>query len=335
MSGKVVFHIGTHKTGTTTIQEFLRQNKPGLLERGVARVVDDVLLTKTGEQRAAHRIAEALSLAERSPDWETLTAGVAAAPRDLPLVVSSERIFRYLAAAKTPERRARVTDALRTVFGDDATFVLYVRNFGDYFNSLVSERIIATTEARPVAEIVASLFHLAEISAVTAHLRAVFGAGSVRLHAFDAAARGEGGLLGQFARSMGWAADGLVFPEARLHAMPPANVLAMKYRINGRGVDATLYPILRRQISKITALHRGGGPFRLIDDALVDRIVAECRARNPELETLDPGVLFSDKVKAKPYVNLDAPQDEPLFDSLLEFYQLSALGDAKRVRLFG
>ena len=298
-----------------------------------------MLLTQTGEQRAAHRIAEVLSLAERSPDWEALTVRVAALPRDLPLVISSERFFRYLSAAKTAERRTQFTDALRQVFGDEATFVLYVRNFGDYFNSLVSERIIATTEARPVAEIVAALRHYADISTVMAHLEAAFGSGSVQLQVFDLAIREEGGLLGQFARSLGWTdAAALVAPSRRLHSMPPASVLAMKYRINGLGIDDKIYPILRKQISKITSMHGNSAQFRLIDDALIDQIIATCGSCNPNLVNLVAAgaaeVLLSDKVKAKPYIDVRAPVDAGLFNSLLEFYQLSALRDATRVRLF-
>lgn len=57
----VEFHIGTHKTGTTTIQEFLRINKARLRQAGLARVFDDTAVTDTREQRAAHKICEILA----------------------------------------------------------------------------------------------------------------------------------------------------------------------------------------------------------------------------------------------------------------------------------
>lgn len=333
----VEFHIGTHKTGTTTIQEFLRINKARLRQAGLARVFDDTAVTDTREQRAAHKICEALAAGEKSPNWERLRAAAADLRADMPVLLSSEVMFRHLSAARTEGRRRSLSDNIRATLGERVRFTLYVRNFGDYFNSLVSERIIATTESRPFAEVVKGLGHLAAIQDVAEHLEADFGPGSVRIHSFDAATRSEGGLLAHFARGFGWTAEaGLEEPGGRLHAMPPPATLAAKYVLNGLDLAPEIYARLRRQIPKITLAHGKGKPFRVISDEMIDEAIAMGRRLNPGIGRfgdIPEDLLYSDQAKAKPYVDLAGLPPERKMAALAEFYQLSTLGDVKRLKV--
>ena len=334
----VDFHIGTHKTGTTTIQEFLRLNKQRLRRERIVQVLDDTAVTDTRAQRAAHKIAETLWQGSRSPNWDRLRANVAGLRRDMPVLLSSEQMFRHLTSAKTAPRRQVLFDSIKAALGERVRFILYVRNFGDYFNSLVSERIIATTESRPIPEILGVLSHLAEIQQTAEHLQAAFGPDSVRLHSFDAAVRGEGGLLAHFARDLGWNdPDALEQPNARLHAMPPAQVLAAKYFLNGLGMQEALYVRLRRQIPQLVLRHGKSAPFRVISDGMVDSAIELGRRLNPDLGRfgdLPEALLYSDQAKSKPYVDLTGLPAERVQSALAEFYQLSTLENVKQLKIF-
>lgn len=333
----VWFHAGTHKTGTTAIQQFLRQNRDRLAEQGIARVLTDEILTPDSPQRAAHRIAETIQQGPTAPRWDTVAAAVAAVPADMPLLLSSERLFRYLAGAKTEAARQTIIDTLRTLFGPRITIVLYVRNFGDYFNSLVAERIVGTSDARPIPGILRALFTLADIGPVVAHLRSALGPDAVCIRSFDRAARAEGGLLRDFIEgALGQKMPGdLRHPAGPVHGTPPPDVLALKYQLNMLGLDASLYPVLRGQAARIARRRKGGGAFRVIDDALVDLAIAEGRRRNPgiaEWSGIPEETLFSPRVKDRPVVDLAGFSRAEIFPALVEFYQLAALEDGKRFK---
>ena len=49
--GRLILHVGTHKTGTTSFQESLKVNAPLLARRGVG-VVDEGFTSRTGEARS-------------------------------------------------------------------------------------------------------------------------------------------------------------------------------------------------------------------------------------------------------------------------------------------
>ena len=76
---------------------------------------------------------------------------------------------------------------------------MYVRNMGEFFNSLVSERIVATSESRPIQDIVKFMYHLANFQSVIDHLQAEFGLESVDVYSFDPAVKESGGLISHFA----------------------------------------------------------------------------------------------------------------------------------------
>lgn len=333
----VEFHAGTHKTGTTTIQEFLRANKARLARSGLAQVIDDTAVTATREQRAAHKIAELIAVGPSAPAWEQLRAAVAAARPETPVLLSSEVLFRHLSAARTPERRRALADNLRAAFGPRVRFTFYVRNFGDYYNSLVSERIIATTESRPIAEVVTALGHLAEVQRVAEDLEAAFGPGAARVHSFDLAVRSEGGLLAHFARGFGWGPEaGLEEPGGRLHAMPPPRTLAAKYFMNGLGLEPELYARLRRQIPKVTLAQGKVPAFRVISDEMIDAAIAMGRRLNPGLGRfgdIPEDLLYSDQAKAKPYVDVARLPREETLAGLAEFYQIASLAKGQKLKV--
>ena len=112
----VLAHIGVHKTGTTSIQSVLAQQRPALAEHGV---------TYPGVKAAHHKPALALTRTPWGPDatkgtppdhreWEGLVADVAAARGRC--VISSE----FFADAEDDETIARIVEQL----GGDRVHVL-------------------------------------------------------------------------------------------------------------------------------------------------------------------------------------------------------------------
>lgn len=331
-------HIGTHKTGTTSIQEFLKQNKEFLGRHNIASVVDDGILINSDKQRAAHRIADVLVLGSRAKKWSQLKEYIISLQSKPPIILSSERFFRYYSAAKSEEDQSFISSNIKAIMGQNVRFILYVRNISEYYNSLVSERIIATSECRPIRDIVNAMYHLAEIQSVVEHLEAEFGKQSVDVYSFDTAVKEPGGLLAHFARGVGWGhRDDIQYSQDRLHSMPPAHFLALKYRMNSLDLTKKIYRLSRRQIARVATKHRESRSFRIIDDDVIDSTIDIARQLNQLLSSrigVSEDVLFSPKVKNKDYVDISRFDPNQMLYALLELYQVSSLADIKNLKVF-
>ena len=145
---RAIVHIGTMKTGTSSIQAFLRENARKLPEYGY--VFDEEM----GFERAQSRRKFAEFLTENLPrfqkclaDGQSLSEGtlpqyerwfrsrVAAHNRDDRLIISSEGISVHV---KTPETIAAFDAWMRSIF-EEVSYVCYVRNQVDLMPSLYSE----------------------------------------------------------------------------------------------------------------------------------------------------------------------------------------------------
>lgn len=136
MRKRIFVHVGTHKTGTTSIQFFLTEEREMLRRCGIF-----VPHAGTGIAEAPaghHNIAYELS---GHPGYDAGLAGVAALLDELRdadekvAVISSENM-QFL--HRSPERLLGFDRALDAV-GYDRTYVVFFRNAGDYFLSLYSQ----------------------------------------------------------------------------------------------------------------------------------------------------------------------------------------------------
>ncbi|MDU8926151.1 hypothetical protein RXV86_02010 [Alisedimentitalea sp. MJ-SS2] len=154
---KAVVHIGTAKTGTTSIQRFLNVNRQQLIDQGIlytrylkagtfGRAQPEYMryaLSKTRrllkDQVAArhhrfHTLEELDRMVEGFDDW---LAEQASTPGCDSFVISSEQIWVHL----RPEATMRALHDLMLRHFDDVTYVLYIRRQDKWLASMYSETL--------------------------------------------------------------------------------------------------------------------------------------------------------------------------------------------------
>jgi hypothetical protein len=132
---KTIFiHIGTHKTGTTSIQNFLRRNATQLKRCGIFVPRSGTLSRTTGHHNIAWEIRSDPLLNSFSGGVEDLIVELNVA-RENVAVVSSED-FEYL--VRYPDR-LRQFHARLVEIGYDPKYIVFFRNTVDYMKSLCAE----------------------------------------------------------------------------------------------------------------------------------------------------------------------------------------------------
>lgn len=322
---RTILHIGTHKTGTTSIQHLLGQMGPALAEHGTT-LIDDYSAV-SGQAGPSHQIAKIVCEGLEGPDLESLKAALqAAGPTRL---LSSEVFFRYFLPVA---EHASIADKLRSVFGENLEFVLYIRDFAPFFNSLIAEQIHSSVENRPKEKLVRYRGAWFRIEQLTDFLSGAFGDENVHLVAFDTI-KTEGNLIAPLLRIAGLpdlidTAD-RIEGENKLHSMLPVDLLRLKFRLNQLSLPKAMYTALRRHLGEISA-HYPQQKYRILSDTDVDWVIREARKLNPNLASLlgrDEALLFSDSIKTVPYEDLDAFDPNLLATALLRLYQQSVLKD--------
>lgn len=155
--GRLILHIGTHKTATTTLQRHLARNREALAARGIW--YPDYGLIGRGAHYAHLGIVNALSGQHEKFSVEDATrffrAVVARVPDQDATILSAEPFYRHIAYAKgravpaDPERywplRAAYIARVRALFeGHAAEVVVVFRRQADYAHSLYQEQVKTT-----------------------------------------------------------------------------------------------------------------------------------------------------------------------------------------------
>lgn len=213
----IVLHIGLHKTGTSSIQETLRQNRDALQARGV--VYPRALpanhsnffynafgaAPETYHANRAHGLTREAIAERTAPTLEALRKEVAAhAGRTI--VFSGEDACTLDAAATA---RAHAFFA-SLVPGARLEVLLYTRHPVDYIASAVQENVKGNglTIAR------AKAIHMGaapdRYQKIHKTYGDVFGEAAVRLRSFEAGREAAGGLIGDFMAALGVSAEGIV-----------------------------------------------------------------------------------------------------------------------------
>jgi hypothetical protein len=132
---KTIFiHIGTHKTGTTSIQNFLRRNAAELKRCGIFVPRSGTLSRTTGHHNIAWDIRSDPLLNPYNGGVEDLIVELELA-RENVAVISSED-FEYL--VRYPDR-LRHFHARLVGIGYDPKYLVFFRNTADYMKSLCAE----------------------------------------------------------------------------------------------------------------------------------------------------------------------------------------------------
>lgn len=130
-------HVGTHKTGTTSIQRFCAQNDAALAAAGLlypraARLQPDV----PGHHNVAFELSGDARFVPARPKLADVVSEIAA-ERPLQACLSSEA-FEYLHVM--PERLARLGAAFESI-GYGTAVIVYLRSQADYIESLYAELV--------------------------------------------------------------------------------------------------------------------------------------------------------------------------------------------------
>jgi hypothetical protein len=198
---RIVLHAGLHKTGTSTIQNVLHANRGFLLERegalypNLSNALGAVFRDDPRKRRARKRMAgftdeeigarrekllDALDAEISSMEWSTL-------------LLSAEGAS-HLSAPELAKLRKWGEG-----YATEWTVLVCVRHPFDWTRSVVQQRLKGGETLREMYGDIPAPNYRARISrAIT-----VFGRGKVRIFNFESAAKGEGGVVGAFAR--GWA----------------------------------------------------------------------------------------------------------------------------------
>lgn len=236
---KAVVHIGAPKTGSSTIQEFLRLNADELAARGVHY---DAAGTRQKSQldlpiAALAQMGKLLpSLDEQLrygvPDLATQrTQGEAAMTRIATLIpswsghlaiFSSEHIHPWLDSVDA----IRTFDAMMRAHFDEVRYVLYIRNQEDLILSLYSQDVKNGGTARLNAYFNRILPFMDLEKGVMRWLKSV-GRDRFELRLLDRDFLEDGDLLADFALTCGFSLDGLTRPAPQNESMtaPAAELL--------------------------------------------------------------------------------------------------------------
>ena len=160
---RLILHAGTHKTGTSSIQSALFENRAWLRERGI--FYPDPRSQLGSGCRAHHAVAHAYAgIDEKRPAAERFLADVRAEAReDETVLLSAEPIYRHAQHSATGDWWRGHTSYLQTLAAAlrpfDVGVLLLFRRRDTFVESLYHERI-AKGYGRPFAEWVGDAHHL-------------------------------------------------------------------------------------------------------------------------------------------------------------------------------
>ncbi len=150
---KLVLHVGSHKTGTTSIQAALRENRDALKQQGVCYPFGIAPFEKSPVPH--HQFAHAL-VNEQPLDHLHVTAFMAAVQNDArdchTVIISSEPIYRHVDGLKVeggladkegywPARRAYLQRLARLLTPYDVRVLVYFREPAAFATSLYRHRL--------------------------------------------------------------------------------------------------------------------------------------------------------------------------------------------------
>ncbi|WP_300319010.1 hypothetical protein [Idiomarina sp.] len=151
---KLYLHVGSHKTGTSAIQQFCFKNKGTLREQGFFYPTYEPLSNKFkgGHHSIAHAIADDSRLLNVDEATSLVTLWRHFCLRNgCALFVSAEAMYRQtLGEGKHSERREKYLERLAELFnGFDITVLIVFRRPDDYVRSWYQERVKSSLKKLP------------------------------------------------------------------------------------------------------------------------------------------------------------------------------------------
>ena len=211
---KLILHIGTHKTGTTSVQRFLAANREQLRAQGLYYPSTDVGGRFT-DQYAHHLIAHAIantgeSLGRTDQDARAFFDAVRESTAEgETVVISAEPMYRHVLRDEEGLSRGRraYIRAVREAIGDfDVTVYAMVRRQDLFLESLYSEQIMVRPFAEDVDHFLSVRARQADYAARLAEWGAEFGQDRIKVRPYERSEFGES-LEGYFLEWLGGSRD--------------------------------------------------------------------------------------------------------------------------------
>ena len=271
MVSRIWLHIGTEKTGTTSIQSFLKNNRDALVQLGTVVPVsagrqNHLALTGYAQADATIddvRIAHAVRTPDEVPPYrarveQELFAELADVKGQV--VLTNEHLSSRL---RTRPEIARLKVLLDRI-APRTTVVVYLRNQVDFLASWYSTSVKAGSILPMVRPLPLTVAEMMDYAKLLADWSAVFGRDNVVARRFVTADFPDGDLIADFAGVIGLDAAGLPRPE-RLNEALDVECLAFLRQFNRhvpRIENGRLNP-LRKPIVAVIERASEGPAYRL------------------------------------------------------------------------
>lgn len=313
---RLILHIGTHKTGSTSLQAFLCENRGRLAQAGYDFPLMAVQPNGVKEGRNGNflypYVLDQLDPKKNSKNQrERMQANVqsflSAAGKTETMILSEERIWHEGAQDE------RYWPVLRALF-DEAGFdcvdvVVYLRRQDRFITSLWNQKVKdASKEQGTLKEYAFSdeSLNAMDYGAVIEKLEGIFGREHIVVRVFDRAELVDGDIRRDFCHALNIPLDpGFAFPYERLNPGLTPAVAEVKRLINTTAEYNDVGNFLRFAAESVSALE-GAPSSRLRPEdarALLDRYaagnarIAREYLQREELFDYDPAALGSDGVE--------------------------------------
>jgi hypothetical protein len=252
-------HIGAPKTGSTTLQKLLFENRRILLERGV--LYPDVSLRGYGH----HDLAFLLS--GEYPDWaipqprplealvDELGRIVAAHAGDI--LLSSENFYLFPA----PEALRQMLEASGASAGRRTVIIVYARRQDEAHESWYNQTVKAQGATHGLSKSIVRWRGLWDYHARLAEWSAVFGSHNLIVRAYEEDSFAGGSLLEDFATVVGVSTEGLVWPTERANGGLNRDLLEFQRLFNRLPLKIREKRRFFRRLIELTELTAGTGRF--------------------------------------------------------------------------
>lgn len=198
---KAILHIGTMKTGTTSIQATLANNRD--------------LLTRLGYSYMGPPMRHSSVL---GPALEQVPAG---APN---LIISDEGLWHF-----TDSKRSDTEQLAQLLEGYDVTVLIYLRRPDSFLNSWFQQGLKSGTGAHTMTGFLASSFTRSGLQFLPLIQRyeSLFGAQSIKLRAYEKSQLEGGDAVIDFLHTTGLPVDEFTLPD-RANATPDTDSLLLR-----------------------------------------------------------------------------------------------------------
>lgn len=205
----IYIHIGTHKTGTTSLQHFLGTNKAAMLEQGI--LVPDSGKPDMKRESGNHRLAWSLlrkNGVDNFDDWNSLKQEMLQAP-GAKTVISAEGFclledpgIRYLR---------------KLLEGNEVYIIVYFRKYKDYLKSVYSTQIRnKDTETRKFSAYIMENTQKIDYNRLLEVLGRNFGYERLIVRLYDEVIA-SGGIIRDFTKIIGFDHGNFEVPEVFLN----------------------------------------------------------------------------------------------------------------------